>query len=141
MTSKQQSSFIQSSYSQNIYSGLQPNKVIKGKVSKIIGQYNCSNYFHVNPRRELMTIAVNLLAENESNMNAQKKIARLESELNISQKQLELAQNKLSVSESEITRVLSVCNNLTDELEDSMNLLDEIRKIANKKRNFSEIDL
>lgn len=141
MTSKQQGSFTQSSGTQHVYSGLQPNKIVSGKISKIIRAYNCSNYFHVGPRRELMTIATTLLEENDNNLNARKKIARLESELNVSQKQLELTQNKLSVAQNELERVLSVCNNLTDELEDSMNRLDNIREISNKKRTFSEIDL
>lgn len=141
MTSNQQCSFgQQSSGTQYIYSGSHPNKVISGKVSNIIRQYNCSNYFHVAPRRELMSIVTNLLEENNCNLNARRKISRLESELNVSQQQLESVQNKLSFVQNELTRAISICNNLTYELEDSITRLDNIHKMSNKKRNFSEID-
>jgi DNA repair ATPase RecN len=80
-----------------------------------------------------------LLDETESTLYSKRKIARLESELSVIQEQLTLTQSQLDQTTKELSHALSVCNNLSDELEDSMNKMEQINELSSKKRSFSEI--
>jgi hypothetical protein len=137
MSNKQQTSIrVQTQYSATDQS---KKDIMRYKLDKIIKKYDRSNYFHVGPRRELIQIAVKLVDEFEQKQNERRKIARLESEINIMKNQLENSEERLNETQNELVQMSNICKTLTQELEDNVKSLDDIRHIVNKKRTYSSI--